>query len=56
MRKVKDYEAFIEYTVDNFVDKVVMLTLEKLDLLRKDPLKYAREKLGRDKMEILCFR
>ena len=49
MRKAKNYEAFIEYTVDNFVDKVVMLILEKLDLLRKDPLKYAREKLGRDK-------
>ncbi|QXJ30353.1 type II toxin-antitoxin system RelE family toxin [Saccharolobus shibatae] len=49
MRKAKNYHEFMEYAVDNFVDKTVMLILEKLDLLRKDPLKYSREKLGRDK-------
>jgi hypothetical protein len=34
---------------DNFSDKLLRLILEKLELLRKDPLKYAREKLGKDK-------
>ena len=43
MRKARDYREFMEYTADNFSDKLVMLILEKLELLRKDPLKYARE-------------
>jgi hypothetical protein len=43
MRKARDYREFMQYTADNFSDKLVMLILEKLELLRKDPLKYARE-------------
>ena len=49
MRKARDYREFMQYVADNFNDKLVMLILEKLELLRKDPLKYAREKLGKDK-------
>ena len=48
-RKARDYREFMEYTADNFSDKLVMLILEKLELLRRDPLSYAREKLGKDK-------
>ena len=46
MRKAKDYREFNEYVTDNFNDKLIMLILEKLTLLRRDPLSYAREKLG----------
>jgi len=48
-RKARDYREFMEYTADNFSDKLVMLILEKLEVLRRDPLSYAREKLGKDK-------
>jgi hypothetical protein len=37
MRKARDYREFMQYTADNFSDKLVMLILEKLELLRKDP-------------------
>jgi len=49
MRKARDCREFMQYVADNFSDKLLMLILEKLELLRKDPLKYAREKLGKDK-------
>ncbi|AEE94322.1 conserved hypothetical protein [Acidianus hospitalis W1] len=55
MRKARDYREFMQYTADNFSDKLVMLILEKLELLRKDPLKYAREKLGEDKYNNTMF-
>ena len=48
-RKARDYREFTQYVADNFSDKLLMLIFEKLELLRKDPLKYAREKLGKDK-------
>ena len=55
MRKAKDYKEFMQYVADDFSDKLVMIILEKLDLLRKDPLKYAREKLGKDKYNNTMF-
>jgi hypothetical protein len=45
MRKARDCREFMQYVADNFSDKLLMLILEKLELLRKDPLKYAREKI-----------
>jgi len=55
MRKARDYREFIPYVANNFSDKLVMIILEKLELLRKDPLKYAREKLGKDKYNNTMF-
>jgi mRNA-degrading endonuclease RelE of RelBE toxin-antitoxin system len=55
MRKAREYREFIQYVTDNFSYKLVMIILEKLDLLRKDPLKYAREKLGKDKYNNTMF-
>ncbi len=55
MRKARDYREFLRYVVDNYSDKLVMIILEKLELLRKDPLKYAREKLGKDKHNNAMF-
>jgi len=54
-RKARDYREFMQYVADNFSDKLLMLILEKLGLLRKDPLKYAREKLGKDKYNNTMF-
>lgn len=49
MRKVKSYREFLEYATDTYNDKLIMLILEKLELLQENPFKYSREKLGKDK-------
>jgi len=43
MRKARDYREFMRHVADNFSDKLLMLILKKLELLRKAPLKYARK-------------
>jgi len=48
LKKVKSYEEFIEFATDEFNDKLLMLVLEKLELLQENPFKYSREKLGKD--------
>ena len=48
LKKAKTYGEFIEFVTDEFSDKILMLILEKLELLQENPFKYAREKLGKD--------
>ena len=48
LKKAKSYEEFIEFATDEFNDKLLMLVLEKLELLQENPFKYSREKLGKD--------
>jgi hypothetical protein len=48
MKKARSYEEFMDYALDSFSDKLLMLILEKLELLQEDPFRYAREKLGND--------
>ncbi|MEJ2779035.1 type II toxin-antitoxin system RelE family toxin [Stygiolobus sp. RP850M] len=48
LKKAKSHEEFIEFATDEFDDKLLMLILEKLELLQENPFKYSREKLGKD--------
>ena len=48
LKEAESYEEFIEFATDEFNDKLLMLILEKLELLQENPFKYSREKLGKD--------
>ncbi|WP_405048910.1 type II toxin-antitoxin system RelE/ParE family toxin [Saccharolobus sp.] len=50
MRKAKSFNELVEYISNEFPNvKILNMIREKIKLLKSDPLKYAREKLGRDK-------
>lgn len=46
VRDVKDLAKFVVRRFSNL--EVLMLIVDKLELLKENPFKYAREKLGRD--------
>ncbi|ACP48975.1 conserved hypothetical protein [Sulfolobus islandicus Y.N.15.51] len=50
MRKAVTFEEFVDYLSNEFSNiKILNNIREKLKLLRNDPFKYSREKLGKDK-------
>lgn len=50
MRKAVTFEEFVDYISNEFSNiKILNNIREKLKLLRNDPFKYSREKLGKDK-------
>jgi mRNA-degrading endonuclease RelE of RelBE toxin-antitoxin system len=50
MRKAVTFEEFVDYIPNEFSNiKILNSIREKLKLLRNDPFKYSREKLGKDK-------
>jgi len=50
MRKAVTFEEFVDYISNEFSNiKILNNIREKLKLLRNNPFKYSREKLGKDK-------
>ncbi|MBB5255069.1 type II toxin-antitoxin system RelE family toxin [Sulfurisphaera ohwakuensis] len=50
MRKAKSFNELVEYISDEFSNvKILNIIREKIKLLRDNPFKYAREKLGKDR-------
>ena len=49
MRKVREARDLARFVAREFSNlEYLMLIADKLELLREDPVKYAREKLGKD--------